>query len=135
MAKGKNSGSGWGVFLGTFALTGLALAGAAALDAAFPTPRKAWKVQGNISRNFTWNFYFKDRTAAVRFAEKYLSSGKVVKETTTTSYDFFGRKEITTKTVIEDSKSLVEYVDVPKDVKIWGSFTECESWLKSHYYC
>jgi len=134
MAKERNFG--WGAFLGTFALTGLALAGAAALDAAFPTPRKAWKVEGNISKNFTWNFYFKDKTAAVRFAEKYLgSSGKVVKETVTTSYNLFGRKEITTKTVIEDSEPTVEYVDVPKDVKIWGSFTECESWLKLHYYC
>lgn len=134
MVKGKNFGLG--VFLGTFALTGLALAGEAALDAALPTPRKAWKVQGNISKNFTWNFYFKDKTAAIRFAEKYLAgSGKVVKETVTTSYDLFGRKEITTKTVIEDSEPTVEYVDVPKDVKIWGSFTECELWFKTHYYC
>lgn len=133
MAGKRNSG--WGALLGTFAITGLAMAGGAVLEAAFPTPRKAWKVQGDISKNFTWNFYFKDKTTAIRFAEKYLGGGKVVKETVTTSYDFFGRKEITTKTVIEDSKPLVEYVDVPKDIKIWDSLIECEIWLKLHYYC
>ena len=109
----------------------------ALVDEACPAPKKAWRVRGEVpGRAVIFEELFKDKTAAERFAEKYfVKKNKVVNETKTVSYDFFGtRKEEIKRTVVEDGKYEAVLVDVPANRKVWGSLKECEDWARRYNY-